>query len=306
MNFDFSMILTFLTIVECQSLSKAAARLQISRQAVSRQLIRLEETVGTALLLRSHSGLSLTTVGNIYYLYCKDFLEKYEHLESDLALLRHQKEVNTVLRIGILYGEYWSSEFFDLIYRFQDHNPQISLLWECHEPHELGTLLSEHKLDLLLVSDFDFQKTDEMEAFPLWQNTACIYIRRDNPLVHPNASIKDFLGEPCFIWNSTPGSGHALASTFIHHWKSRGILFTNVKALPNFSSILLSLESGKGIAVHSSTSILSQNPNLIPYPLGLYTDFSCVRLKSSENPCRDMLISTLQNQYQVLDKEGSL
>jgi DNA-binding transcriptional LysR family regulator len=53
----------FLAAAEHKSLAKAAKSLRVTQPTVSRQLARLEETVGEALFVRSVEGVSLTAAG---------------------------------------------------------------------------------------------------------------------------------------------------------------------------------------------------------------------------------------------------
>lgn len=57
----------FVSIVEENSVSKGGARLNVPQSSASRLLTRLEETLGTRLLLRSTRSLQLTEAGQIYF-----------------------------------------------------------------------------------------------------------------------------------------------------------------------------------------------------------------------------------------------
>ncbi|MGI6105819.1 MAG: LysR family transcriptional regulator [Raoultibacter sp.] len=62
----------FLTIAEEGSISRAADRLFISRQALSGSINALEAELGTSLFRRSKSGISLTQEGELLKEYCLD------------------------------------------------------------------------------------------------------------------------------------------------------------------------------------------------------------------------------------------
>lgn len=60
---DLRALRYFLCVVEAQSFSKAAAYLHIAQPALSRQVRKLEEELGTLLLVRSGRGIELTEAG---------------------------------------------------------------------------------------------------------------------------------------------------------------------------------------------------------------------------------------------------
>lgn len=67
---DVVSMVFFARVVECQSFSGAAARMGISKSAVSSRLARLEERLGTRLLNRTTRRLSLTEAGLDFYKRC--------------------------------------------------------------------------------------------------------------------------------------------------------------------------------------------------------------------------------------------
>lgn len=66
--------LTFVTIVEAGSITKAADTLNLAKSAVSQNLKRLEEQLGVKLAARTTRQLSLTPAGERYYKRCKEML----------------------------------------------------------------------------------------------------------------------------------------------------------------------------------------------------------------------------------------
>lgn len=63
-TFDLDVLRTFVTGVEFNSFAKAADRLGRSTSAVSAQLKKLEEQIGTPVLAKSGRGLVLTPQAN--------------------------------------------------------------------------------------------------------------------------------------------------------------------------------------------------------------------------------------------------
>jgi DNA-binding transcriptional LysR family regulator len=73
------------TIAEAGSLSAAGRQLGLPLTSVSRQLIALEETLGTTLIERTTRHLSLTEAGRLYHEQAKEILEEVAEAERGLT-----------------------------------------------------------------------------------------------------------------------------------------------------------------------------------------------------------------------------
>jgi len=80
----FSDYLTFVTIVDTQSITEAAKQLHRSVSAISKQLSKLEENLSAHLINRSTQSLSVTEIGEKFYLKCKDVLAAVDSAEQSV------------------------------------------------------------------------------------------------------------------------------------------------------------------------------------------------------------------------------
>ena len=78
----------FVHVAEAKSFTAAAERIGLSRSAVGKSVVRLEDRLGVRLLERSTRNVRLTEIGSSYYARCKAILSELETAEHDLALLR--------------------------------------------------------------------------------------------------------------------------------------------------------------------------------------------------------------------------
>jgi DNA-binding transcriptional LysR family regulator len=78
----FSVMETFICVVETGSFSAAARRLQVGQPAVSKSIAQLEERLGVRLILRSTRGLTPTEAGQRYYERAKRSVEEANEAES--------------------------------------------------------------------------------------------------------------------------------------------------------------------------------------------------------------------------------
>lgn len=63
MKIDLNLLPVFIAVAEEGNFSKAAARLGVTRSAVSQGIRRLEDTFGTMLVMRTTRAVNLTEAG---------------------------------------------------------------------------------------------------------------------------------------------------------------------------------------------------------------------------------------------------
>src|SRR5215470_20274371 len=93
-----SSLRAFVKVVELGSFSEAARELRLSRSAVSKYVIELEQELGVQLLNRTTRSASPTESGQAYYERCRAILADLE--EADLVVSRAQAEPRGLLRVN--------------------------------------------------------------------------------------------------------------------------------------------------------------------------------------------------------------
>jgi DNA-binding transcriptional LysR family regulator len=82
----FAAMRVFVRIADAGNLSAAGRQLGLSLTSVSRQLMALEEVLGTTLVERTTRHLSLTESGRLYYERAKQILEEVAEMERGLTM----------------------------------------------------------------------------------------------------------------------------------------------------------------------------------------------------------------------------
>ena len=98
---------TFVAVVSEGSFSRAAERLKMSPQLVSKYVAQLESRLGARLLNRSTRRLSVTEVGQAYYERCGDVLADIDEMEiavGDAAAAAHGTlRINAPMTFGTMH-----------------------------------------------------------------------------------------------------------------------------------------------------------------------------------------------------------
>ncbi len=147
-TFDLDVLRTFVIGVEFNSFAKAADRLGRSTSAVSAQLKKLEEQVGTPVLTQSGRGLVLTPTGETLLSHARRLLE----LNDDIFQTLHESQTAGAVRLGLQedFGEHFLS---DILRRFVQTYPRVNLEVRIARNAELLALVESADLDLALTWD---------------------------------------------------------------------------------------------------------------------------------------------------------
>lgn len=145
-TFDLDVLRTFVTGVEFNSFAKAADRLGRSTSAVSAQLKKLEEQVGSPVLAKAGRGLALTPVGEALLGHARHLLQ----LNDDIFATLHASQLQGAVRLGLQedFGEHLLGE---VLQRFARLYPMAQLEVRLGRSGELQGLIEADRIDLALV-----------------------------------------------------------------------------------------------------------------------------------------------------------
>jgi LysR family transcriptional regulator, benzoate and cis,cis-muconate-responsive activator of ben and cat genes len=138
----------FVTAAEEGSISRAAARLNISQPAVSRQLRDLEEEFGVRLFDREPSGLRLTESGETALTHARDLLRRA--LAMTNTLQQSGRKVRKSLRVGFIPTAL-PGFLADGLRRFNAEHDQTCVQIREMNPRDQEAALRAGELDLALL-----------------------------------------------------------------------------------------------------------------------------------------------------------
>lgn len=117
---DYKQLKFFRKICEEKSINRAAQKLYISQQALSKSVARLEEEIGAPLFVRTPGGVRLTPTGQLLEQRAGEYLEEHDDILRQLRAVR----TGTHLRIGYFMGllQELPAGFFA---RFMDRHPDL-------------------------------------------------------------------------------------------------------------------------------------------------------------------------------------
>ncbi|MGF1749806.1 MULTISPECIES: LysR family transcriptional regulator [Vibrio] len=133
---DWEGVNEFVAVVESQSFTGAANRLNTSVANISRRVNALEQRLGVKLLVRTTRKVSVTEAGESYFRHCKPLLEGL--MSAELAVTQLQVAPKGLIKVTapVTFGE---QALAPILHQFLKSHPQI----------ELDVMLSNQKIDLV-------------------------------------------------------------------------------------------------------------------------------------------------------------
>jgi DNA-binding transcriptional LysR family regulator len=121
---SFEGIIEFVAVAESRGFSAAAKQLGCSTSHVSRQIARLEERLGCALLARSTRQVNLTENGTAYYHQCKELVIGLQQANEQVN--QQQLQLNGTLRVSAAGG--FAEHFVaPALMTFAQQHPQLTV-----------------------------------------------------------------------------------------------------------------------------------------------------------------------------------
>ncbi len=139
----------FCDLVELESFSKTAEKHLLSQSAVSQQLAQLELIHKSQLLDRKKRPLELTAAGQLFYSACKDIVERYEQLKSELNAL--QKSSAGRINVAAIYS-IGMHALPDYVKKFMVNYPDVNVHIEYLSSVQIYELVLSGEVDIGLVA----------------------------------------------------------------------------------------------------------------------------------------------------------
>lgn len=151
-NIDMDLLRSFVTIVEVKSFTRAAERLYRTQSAVSLQMKRLEEQLGSRLFERGGRGVLPTQAGSLLLGYARRILAANDELFGRMT----EPEVEGAVSIGATDG-YAAEHLTSALARFVAVFPRTGLKVVTGSAHELDAELASGRLDMQLSTVIEGQ-----------------------------------------------------------------------------------------------------------------------------------------------------
>lgn len=145
-DLEIDLLRTFVAVAETKSFTRAAGRLHRVQSAVSMQIRRLEEIVGTKLFDRTRRAVGLTPDGSVLLRHARHMLQLNEEALADFGKSTVQGRVR--------FGMTDTSMYFlpPVLARFAESHPLVELEFRSDRSWESLDALEAGEIDIALVT----------------------------------------------------------------------------------------------------------------------------------------------------------
>lgn len=278
----------FLSAGELSSFSKAADSLFMTRQGVSRQILKLEKELGVQLFLRGSSSVALTPAGKVYFDFFSESQKEFRHIQrqaNQLADAGRDKLTINILR-GLDFTEYLRD-----ITACLSPQPDIDYLLSFHDPVDLDSLLEDGYFDLIISYGASHlaQGSDIGYTSAIIDHVGAYLAVSENHPKGNSSNISDFADSDFASWQRQNESQEEILSNTRRTLQTHGLTVNRVNIYPNMESAFAAIEMGKAIGVCSASSTLVQRPGIRTISLEGGTDVICFWKSESETAVMQLI-----------------
>lgn len=195
---DYRKLEYFLKVCEAGSISRAAGKLYISQQALSRSIDALEHELGVPLFYRSAQGLSLTRYGEALREDSTALLARHNEMLERLNLMRedHEQSVSISFFSGMLLQ--YPKDFFE---HFLQRHRDTQFHFYSYADNDHGRKYANMNVDLFFSSDL--LSIPGMNVIYELHRPLFVLLAPSHPLAdRAHLSLEDLRGEHILTINS--------------------------------------------------------------------------------------------------------
>lgn len=188
----------FKAVCEQKSITKAAHSMYMTPQGLSKIVKNMETELGTVLLNRTGTGITLTESGQYLYEHLPEFLHTYQHICNEIRCIeqRETHEIELLSAYGIL--RLVTPECLDA---FRKKYPHITLSYREYPDRQVERLFLNGEGNVAFTVGNDALK--HVDAIAMEKFEIKLLVHKNNPLAQKKSvSILDLKDYPLYIESS--------------------------------------------------------------------------------------------------------
>lgn len=253
------LIESFLVLAETLNYTEAGRRLYLSHQALSKQIVKLEEELGYSLFARSTRSVALTAVGELFYSHFKAEAEQYAQVCLEAERLARIQEND--LRVGFPLGIRPPVFFGALVARFRRDWPGHVIRTEWHDVDALTRRFEAGTLDIVFsLDDSGMEVSPDADRVRVAPCRLVLAAARDNP-GWDGEGLSGFSGQTFYYeLESSPETTAEQRRNMADILRSVGVAEPRMELVPNIESRQTAVELGTGCCLSVELDTMCANP----------------------------------------------
>lgn len=250
----------FVDTVDEKSFTAAARKNFVSQTAISQQIAKLEETMGSQLIDRGKTPLQMTRAGRVLYEQAKIILQQYHYLLSKMQQVKQQQSTLSVA----FMKEIGSHVLLNLFVPFYQQHPDISLSLQAKSYTEIDKALQDRHCDVAIAHQQVFNNRMGLDLLKIEHETFSVIVNKNHSFANKPALVGSDLAEQPLI---IQGPEHLGAAYYhlLEHCRQDGYTPRIAKIVDSIETAALLVELNQGIA-------------FVPKNFQLSTDFTQTKI----------------------------
>ena len=264
----------FLSVAKHQSFTKSAEDLFLSRQAVNKQILSLEEQLGVKLFYRHKNLIELTDEGKLYLDFFKNTARELEELRQTI---QKNKSPSEQVLIGYTIGMFFDQRILDVLAEYTLNNTNIIPQICRHEPGDIEQKLLNEELAMAFnVIPQGGAVQEGLSCIIMEHFDNVLAVSRKHPKVNENTKLSDFDGEKAVYWNLDGSPDHVCRKNFYAFWKDIEITLFPTQLCTTLSCAYSDLLFSNAVLLCSANNEICAFPDIITYSLSKKQNFGCM------------------------------
>ena len=242
----------FRDLVELQNFSRTAEKHGISQSAVSQQLAQIETTHKCQFINRKKRPLALTRSGEIFYRACKDILDRYDRLTSDLAAL---SKTTTRINVAAIFsiGMHTLQPY---VKKFMSRYPKVNLVVDYYDARAIYEKILKGDVDIGIVAVP--QQDRNVEIYSFKKETLVLVCSAENALANETkVNIHKLQGREFIAFETNVPTRRLIDNIF----RQYNITVRTVMEFDNIETIKRAVEIDAGVSILPQTTIRAELAN---------------------------------------------
>lgn len=281
----------FMELIKYMNFSKAAEKLYISQPALSKQISNLEKELGFLLFNRNGKNIELNDEGAIMYNYFVAAKEDYNKIVAKAKQNSDNKILN--LNIACLSGWDVSKYFTNINSIFKEKHIHVNLNLESRDLTELRDSINSGADDIMITMSDNIDNIKNIGQRYLTDIKRLIVYSKTNHLNYrDNLNLIDFKNENFFVFTKPLGKSSVEILNDICNDFGFEPKITQVS---NIESMMLNVETGKGVAIFDEWHRILNNPMLKYIDAGTTHKVYAVWKKGNDNKAINLFLDEFVN-----------
>lgn len=265
---NFNQLRYFVSVIQCQSFTKAASRHYISQTAITQQIHALETSLDVLLIDRKTRPISPTAAGRVFY---REALSLLSRMDSALEKTKNASDgLIGTLRIGYTKG-YERSSLSEKLRQFHLEYPNILITCHRHDTDKLAAGLLNHDYDIIFTWDSTHICQEDGIRFWLIERAPLVVaVYNSHPFARLKSLRREDLKDETILYMSPSATGESFGDSYFLELYHKAGYHPNILIRSNDTeSILMMVAAEEGISILPAytTNKLVDAKNLTFLPL---------------------------------------